>query len=187
VYRGQDRARLKLFPESLGAGPLVRGKGKSTSLALGIAGRSEEARTILGKMLRIYPENPTVLLSMAESYMFEKKYAKVQEFLDRGLAVNPVETLLLINQGLVYPFTGRPELARAMLRKLESLQRESPSTYSQIFIHTALGEIDEAFKALNKASETHVRPFTIKTHPLFAELRKDPRFADFCKKIGIPN
>jgi hypothetical protein len=74
-----------------------------------------------------------------------------------------------------------------MLRKLESLQRETPLTYSQIFIHTALGEIDEAFKALNKASETHVWPFTIKTHPLFAELRKDPRFADFCRKMGIPN
>ncbi len=124
---------------------------------------------------------------MAESYIFEKNYAKAQEFIDRGLALNPVEPLLLLNQGLVYVFTGRPEQARAILRKLESLQRETPLIYSQIFIHTALGEIDETFEALSKASETHVWPFTIKTHPLFAELRKDPRFADFCKKMGIPN
>jgi tetratricopeptide (TPR) repeat protein len=184
---GRVEQSLSYFRKSLELDPLSVQKARVLAIALGITSKSEEARTMLGKMLRIYPENPTVFLSMAESYIFEKNYAKAQEFIDRGLALNPVEPLLLLNQGLVYVLTGRPEQARAMLRKLESLQRETPLIYSQIFIHTALGEIDEAFKALNKASETHVWPFTIKTHPLFAELRKDPRFADFCKKMGIPN
>lgn len=184
---GRVEQSLSYFRKALELDPLSVQKARVLSIALGIAGKGEEARTMLGKMLRIYPENPTVFLSMAESYIFAKDYAKAQEFIDRGQALNPVEPLLLINQGLVYAFIGRPEQARAMLRKLESLQRETPLTYSQIFIHTALGEIDEAFKALNKATETHVWPFTIKTHPLFAELRKDPRFADFCRKMGIPN
>jgi adenylate cyclase len=184
---GRIEEGLGYFHKALELDPLSVAKARVLALALGIVGRGEEARAMLGKMLRIYPENPTVLLSLAESYIFEKDYSKAQEYVDRGLALNPVETLLLMNQGLVYAFTGRPEQARAMLRKLESLQRESPLTYSRIFIHTALGEIDEAFKALNKATETHVWPFTIKTHPLFTELRKDPRFADFCKKMGIPN
>ena len=184
---GRVEQSLSYFRKSLELDPLSVQKARVLAIALGIVGKGEEARSMLGKMLRIYPENPTVCLSMAESYIFEKDYAKAQEFLDRGQALNPVEPLLLINQGVVYAFTGRPEQARGMLRKLESLQRETPLTYSQIFIHTALGEIDEAFKALNKASETHVWPFTIKTHPLFGELRKDPRFADFCGKMGIPN
>jgi Tfp pilus assembly protein PilF len=184
---GRVQQSLSYFRKALEIDPLSVQKARAFAIALGIVGKGEEARTMLGKMLRIYPENPTVFLCMAESYIFEKDYAKAQEFIDRGQALNPVEPILLINQGLVYALTGRPEQARTMLRKLESLQRETPLTYSQIFIHTALGEIDEAFKALNKASETHVWPFTIKTHPLFAELRKDPRFADFCKKMGIPN
>jgi adenylate cyclase len=184
---GRVEQSLSYFRKSLELDPLSVQKARVLASALGIVGKSQEARTMLGKMFRIYPENPMVCLSMAESYIFEKDYARAQEFIDRGQALNPVEPLLLINQGLVYAFTGRPEQARGMLRKLESLQRETPLTYSQIFIHTALGEIDEAFKALNKASETHVWPFTIKTHPLFAELRKDPRFADFCRKMGIPN
>jgi adenylate cyclase len=184
---GRVEQSLSYFRKALELDPLSVQKARAFAIALGIVGKGEEARTMLGKMLRIYPENPTVFLSMAESYIFEKNYANAQEFIDRGLALNPVEPLLLMNQGLVYAFTGRPEQARAVLRKLESLQRETPLIYSQIFIHTALGEIDEAFKALNKASETHVWPFTIKTHPLFVELRKDPRFADFCRKMGIPN
>jgi TolB-like protein/Flp pilus assembly protein TadD len=184
---GRVEQSLSYFRKSFELDPLSVQKARVLAIALEIVGKGEEARTMLGKMLRIYPENPTVFLCMAESYIFEKDYAKAQEFLDRGQALNPVEPILLIQQGLVYASTGRPEQARAMLRKLESLQRETPLTYSQIFIHTALGEIDEAFKALNKASETHVWPFTIKTHPLFADLRKDPRFADFCRKMGIPN
>jgi len=184
---GRVEQSLSHFQKALELDPLSVQKARAFAIALGIVGKGEEARTMLGKMLRIYPENPTVFLCMAESYIFEKDYVKAQEFIDRGLALNPVEPLLLINQGLVYASTGRPGQARAMLGKLESLQRETPLTYSQIFIHTALGEIDEAFEALNKASETHVWPFTIKTHPLFAELRKDPRFAGFCEKMGIPN
>jgi adenylate cyclase len=184
---GRVEQSLSYFRKALELDPLSVQKARVLANVLGMMGKSEEARIMLGKMLRIYPENPTVFLSIAETYIFDKDYAKAQEYIDRGQALNPVETLLLLNQGLVYAFTQRPEQARAMLRKLESLQRETPLTYSQIFIHTALGEIDEAFKALSKASETHVWPFTIKTHPLFEDLRKDPRFADFCKKMSIPN
>lgn len=184
---GRVEEGLSYFGKALELDPLSAQKARVLALALGIEGRTEEARTLLRKMLRIYPENPTVCLSMAESYMFDKDYDKAQEFISRGEALNPVDPLLLINQGLLYAYTGRPEQARAMLRKLESLQRETPLIYSQIFIHTALGEIDEAFKALDKATVTHVWPFTIKIHPLFADLRKDPRFVQFCRKLGLQN
>ena len=184
---GRIEESLPFFRKALELDPLSVQKARTLAHALGVAGKGEEARAMLSKMRRIYPENPTVYLSLAESWILDKDYAKAQEFIDKGQAVNPVEPLLLINQGLLYAYAGKPEQARAMLRKLESLQRETPLTYSQIFIYTALGEFDEAFKALNKATETHVWPFTIKTHPLFADLRKDPRFGDFCKKMGIPS
>lgn len=184
---GMIEESLTYFRKALELDPLSVQKARVLAIVLELAGKGEEARNMLAKMRRIYPENATVYLSLAECYVFEKDFGKAQEFIDRGQALNPVEPLLFVNQGLVYALTGRPEQARATLRKLESLQRETPLIYSQIFIHTALGEINEVFKALNKAAETHVWPFTIKTHPLFAELRKDPRFGEFCKKMGIPN
>ena len=183
---GKVEESLPFFRKAIELDPLSVQKARVLAHALGIAGRGEEARTMLSKMRRIYPENPTVYLSTAESYILDKDFVKAQEFIDKGQALNPVEPLLLMSQGLLYAFTGRPEQARGMLRKLESLQRETPLTFSQIYIYTALGDIDEAFKALDRATETHVWPFTIKTHPLFAELRKDPRFAEFCKKMSLP-
>jgi tetratricopeptide (TPR) repeat protein len=137
-------------------------------------------------MRQLYPKNPVVYLALAESYILDKEFARAEELLDQGLALNPSEPLGLIQQGVLYASTGRPTEARSVLRKLEGLQRETPLIFSQIFIYTALGEIDSAFEALSKSVNTHVWPFTIKTHPLFAELRKDPRFADFCRKMRIP-
>ncbi|HEX4921830.1 MAG TPA: hypothetical protein VFV92_13965, partial [Candidatus Bathyarchaeia archaeon] len=183
---GRIDESLVFFRKALELDPLSVQKARNLCLVLGIAGKTEEARNVLAKMQHLYPDNPVVYLALAESYLIEKDFVKTQEMLDRGLALNAREPLGLINQGLLYALTGRPDDARAMLRKLEGLQRETPLIYSQIFIHTGLGEIDEAFKSLLRASDTHVWPFTIKTHPLFEPLRKDPRFAEFCKKMRIP-
>jgi hypothetical protein len=39
--------------------------------------------------------------------------------------------------------------------------------------------------ALMRGTETHVWPFLIKTLPIFEDVRRDPRFAEFCSKMGI--
>ncbi len=183
---GQLEASIPFFRKALELDPLSVQKARVLGNVLGMMGKTDEARSMLSKVRQLYPDNPNVYLALAESYVFDKDYVKAQEMLDRGQALNPKEPLLLITQGVVYALTGKPDMARGELRKLESLERLTPLTYSKIFIYTALGNIDGAFEALMQASETHVWPFTIKSHPLFAELRKDPRFNEFCKKMRIP-
>lgn len=56
---------------------------------------------------------------------------------------------------------------------------------SQLFIQAALGNIDEAFKALMRLAEMHYAPNMMKYRPIFAELRRDPRFLEFCKKVRL--
>jgi hypothetical protein len=36
-----------------------------------------------------------------------------------------------------------------------------------------------------REAEKHSWPFSIKIDPLYAEMRKDPRFLEFCRKVGI--
>jgi hypothetical protein len=57
---------------------------------------------------------------------------------------------------------------------------------AQVWIGTALGDLDQAFKALMRQAELHSWVFLTKFDPLFERLQKDPRFAEFCKKVGIP-
>src|SRR5437899_12290489 len=118
--------------------------------------------------------------------MFARDFVTAQKMLDKGLEIGPDEPLLLIDQGLLYAFTGRKEEAQEVLRRIQRNKSESVRLFSQQFIQAALGNTEEAIQALMRGPETHAWPFLIKTLPVFEELRKDPRFKEFSLRMGIP-
>ncbi len=65
-------------------------------------------------------------------------------------------------------------------------KKESLRAYSLLFMYSALGDLDEAFRNLTRAAEIHSWPIHVKYHPLFSKLRKDPRFQEFCRMVGLP-
>jgi hypothetical protein len=86
----------------------------------------------------------------------------------------------------MYGLSGRREEAMDELQDLMKDESESNRVNAQYWIRTALGDIDEAFEALMRAAELRAWFGLIKYEPLFEALRKDPRFPEFCKKVGIP-
>ena len=66
-------------------------------------------------------------------------------------------------------------------------EAESHRLHAQVWIGTALGDIDEAFEALMREAELHCWWGLIRFDPLFERLQKYPRFPEFCKKVGLPN
>ena len=119
--------------------------------------------------------------------MFESDFANAQEMVNRGLSADPEQPLLSIDQALIYVFTGKRKNAIEVLQALQHHKSESIRNFSQLFIQAALGNYDEAFNALTRGSENHAWPFLIKTLPVFEGLRKDPRFTEFCLKMGLPS
>jgi AraC-like DNA-binding protein len=73
------------------------------------------------------------------------------------------------------------------LRKLETLAREryvSPFEFASIFL--ALGQLDVAFKWLNKARDERVfELIAMRVDPRFDPLRDDPRFDAIVEQIGF--
>ena len=51
-------------------------------------------------------------------------------------------------------------------------------------MQAALGDLDEAFKTLMRKAEIHSWPYSIRVDPLYAEMRKDPRYLEFCRESG---
>ncbi len=166
--------------------PLSLLAGYRAALVFSLAGKEEEALDVLTRLQKVHPRNPRVYVAFAEFYMVMRDLAKAQEMLNAGFQISPSEPSLLLDQGLLYAFSDRKREAEDVLKVIMRNERESVRLFGQLFLQSALGNLDEAFKALERQAETHSWPSLIKSSPVFDKLRKDPRFAEFCFKMGLP-
>jgi len=177
---------LSFFQKACELDPLAFHIQEQLAWVCQLAGREDEAFEILRKLRELYPRNPKVYDNLAGSHMMEGKFAKAQEMLDKGLSINPDEPALILDQGLLYALTGRRKEAEEMLQQIANSKNENVRLYGQLHIQAALGNLDEAFKALMRQAETHSWPFLLKSSPVLDGLRRDPRFLEFCNKVGLP-
>jgi adenylate cyclase len=166
--------------------PLSVHTGAFLALVCRVAAKEAEGLKVLERMRELNPRTPRVYVGLAEHYLLKRDFNKAQEMLDEGFALNPNEPLLRMDQGILYALSGRSDEAKGSLVELERDGGESVPLYARLFIQAALGNLDEAFKALAQMTEVHNWPFLIKSLPIFEELRKDPRFRGFCVKVGLP-
>lgn len=97
--------------------------------------------------------------------------------------------LIKAELGLAYilAFSGQAGEARKILER-EGFEKELGHNDCRglALVYTALGDQDKAFEWLEKGINRHEESLTsIKTDPKFDPLRKDPRYTEFLKKIGL--
>ncbi len=151
-----------------------------------LTGREAEARSVLERWKGLYPRSPGTYAAFAGFYLLGGDLAEAQRALDLGFEIEPKEITLLALQGVVYALTGRREDAERTLGAAQQDEIEVARLYSQALIYSALGDVDNAFKALMRQAETHSWHALLKSLPVFDSVRKDPRFPDFCRKVGLP-
>jgi serine/threonine-protein kinase len=89
--------------------------------------------------------------------------------------------------GYAYAKAGRTVEARKVLEELNGLSKQYGYASAIARIHTALGEKDQAFEWLRKACcEQDPQVIWIKVDPTLDNLRKDLRFAQVLKEMGLP-
>ena len=90
--------------------------------------------------------------------------------------------------GYAYGLMGRAAEARSVLADLEAMVAEQYVTsYSFAIVHLGLGEIDEAFRWLERGAKEHDYWLAfILIDPDLDLLRGDPRFDKLIRLVGIP-
>jgi Flp pilus assembly protein TadD len=99
------------------------------------------------------------------------------------------DTDLQLDLGFAYAVSGKRDEARRILAKLERLNEQGvvPSG-SVAILHGALGESNEAFAWLERAYQERDPQLTyIKAGRRFEPLRKDPRFEQLVRRVGLPD
>jgi TolB-like protein/Flp pilus assembly protein TadD len=99
------------------------------------------------------------------------------------------DTDIELDLGFADAVSSRRDEARKILAKLERMHREGivPAA-SLAILHGALGESNEAFAWLEKAYQERDPQLTyLKAGRRFEPLRKDPRFSELVRRVGLPD
>jgi adenylate cyclase len=177
---------LAAFRRSFELDPLSVLEGFDLFMVCQAAGKKQEGVAVLERMNELHPNTPLVYAGLAWHYTWERDYVRAREMLDKGLAINPKEFFLRMYQGVLYAITDRRKEALESLAEIQLDKFEGNRLWGEVFIQAALGNLDEAFKALWRQAEIHSWFYLTRYFPLLEELRKDPRFLEFCTKVGIP-
>ncbi|MET0555357.1 MAG: protein kinase [Vicinamibacteria bacterium] len=107
--------------------------------------------------------------------------------LERAVALSPGSTLFLGQLGQAYALTGDVVKAREVLDTMRALARERyVAPYHLAYVHTGLGEEEEAMDCLERAFEERAGSvYGIKGSFLFASLRAHPRFRTLLGKMNL--
>ncbi len=150
------------------------------------AGRFDDATRVLRRMLQLNPRDRRTYEAFFGHYLWVGDYPKAQEMMDKALEMGMPEPTTKAYQGVLYALMGRRKEAEGVLDLFNAEKKESVRLYGQLHLNAALGNMDAAFDSLMREAVIHSWPYLIKYTPLFADMRKDPRFNEFCKAVGIP-
>jgi serine/threonine protein kinase/Flp pilus assembly protein TadD len=155
--------------------------------ALYYARRFDEAEAHFNKMIEKNPDYLGFIRLKGYVLLQRGQYEAAVELFKVAHAKDP----LLSAAGLGYACgkAGRHEEARAALRELDELstpERPVP-VFEKALVNIGLGDRDAAFELLNRAYDEQffqlLNFFT--TDPIYDDLRSDPRYADFARRLNL--
>ena len=172
------RKAYVLDPVSIHAGVLL-------AEVLRASGKVEDALQILSRMNQLYPNNVHVSQGIASCHIQQRNYAEARRVLDEGVRANPGERDFQGMFAILDASEGRRDEAIESLRRI-SAEGVTPYRNASLFVNAILGNLDGAFSDLDELARIHAWPFLVRSEPSLGPLRRDPRFSDFCRRVGIP-
>ena len=153
-------------------------------------GRYDEALAQVQRTLELDEHFAPAHQTMGWIYLHsEKQKESIREF-QHALELSGAEdTDIQLDLGFACAVSGQQEEARRILVKLEQMHQQgiAPSA-SVAILYGALGESDQAFAWLEKAYQERDPQLTyLKAGRRFEPMRKDPRFGQFVRRVGLPD
>lgn len=151
-----------------------------------LAGREEEARRQLAGTIEMDPTFPLSHWRVGSIHFRDGEYdqaiaefRKVVELTDGGMALGYL--------GQAYAAGGRPEEARACLRRLQELSATRFCSALEVaLVHDGLADTDRVFAALEQAFEDRISDLSrFKLLPWSDAVRVDQRFAALAGRLGL--
>lgn len=153
-------------------------------------GRYDEALRQVQKTLELDEHFAPAHQTLGWVYLHSGKQEEAIREFQRALELSgPADTDIQLDLGFAYAVSSRKEEARRILVKLEQMHQQGVVPAASVAVlHGALGESSEAFAWLEKACEERDPQLVyLNAGRRFEPLRKDPRFGEIVRRVGLPN
>jgi len=189
IARGRFDGAIAEGKRAIELDPLTAARHYALGLAYYVARRFDDAIQCMRKGLETDPESPVRRLMLADAYAHLGQSEKAIEECETALAHGrhvPASALLA---AVVFAKIGRIEEARRTVTEAEKTWRPgAPHAAFIAAVHARLGEKDAAIEWLEKAVQDRAGFLVnLKSHPMWDNLRDDPRYHAIIKRIGIPD
>ena len=166
-----DRA-VELYQDDLARNPLDPNTLDSLGIALCATNRLQQCLHTRLSLIQLHPEFGGINRSVGFSRLYLGELAAALQAMQR----EPNEDYRLGALAIVYWAMGRRTESNAALNSLTD-KFASIDAYGVAAVHAYRGEIDDAFRWLDRAYRAHdVGMLALKTDPLLRNLHGDPRF-----------
>jgi len=163
--------------------------GQQVGMMLYLARRYDESVAQFESTIELSPYYWFTYLRLAQNLIATGEYDRGIEVMRKGIELAGPDTPRAGKHTLAYLYalSGHREQAVEILREFEGREKTAyvpPCDLAQI--HTALGNVDDAFRRLEKAIEVRDADlFMIKVWPVWDPLRDDPRFDELLRRLNL--
>ena len=148
--------------------------------------RLDEAWTTLEKIATLDPSYSWYHSTLSDYYSARSEFEKSQQELLRTEELEPAARWKPIYHAWYLVRSQRPDDARQILRREESLPEFGQIPTSVAMIYAELGDLDECFRWLDKAFVAHDLPVMyLRLDPRYENIRRDPRYQLLLKKMNL--
>ncbi|HUK79309.1 MAG TPA: adenylate/guanylate cyclase domain-containing protein [Nitrososphaerales archaeon] len=166
--------------------PLSNEARERMAWTLRVAGRPDEALQEYEMLKELGARGAELYVSTSLCYLQKSDLARAADELTQAKKLSPDGVTVRGGWGMLYAKMGKRHEAEAELEQLSRVATDWGKWFSQLWVRNALGDLDAAFDALMNLAEIHGWPYAVKFDPLLEPLQSDPRFKEFCLKVGLP-
>ncbi len=182
--------RLEESREALAQGyaldPLVPVTACSLADVDQLLGRTDEMHRVITRLLELHGGNVNVVRTVAVILDAAGEKVAAGKLIAQARRHNPGDPTLLSGQAILEATAGHRKEAGRLLARLKLRYNIDGYAATAVQAWAALGDVEAAFRELDVLADRHSWPWLVKSAPVYAALRRDPRFRAFCKKVGIP-
>jgi len=178
---GDIDSAAQLYQDDLARNPLNGNTLDALGTALCAADRLQQCLQARLSLLQLHPELGRVNSSLGIARLYLGQFAAALE----SMQSEPNENYKLGGLAVVYWAMGRRAESTAALKSLSD-RFATVDAYGIAVVHAYRGEIDDAFRWLERAYRGHEQGMLlVKTDPLLRNLHADPRFKALLSRMKL--